>query len=150
MRTLPTVASLLLAVGLAASARAQELTEARRIEIARLLQESTVSVISGPSSGTGFVTGEQRWIVTNSHVIRPAARYGVQVHFASGTMQGATVLLDDPSRDLAVLEIRGSVPARPLPLGDSDQVVVGQNVLAFGSPFGLEGTLTQGIVSARR
>src|SRR5690606_18565225 len=48
------------------------------------------------------------------------------------------------------LEVRGEVPARPLPLGDSSQVAVGQTVLAFGSPFGLDGTLTQGIVSALR
>ncbi len=139
------------AVSLASSARAQtELTEQRRIEVARRLQESTVSVIAGPSSGSGFVVGDERWIVTNSHVVRPARQYGVQVHFSSGTTVDAMVLLDAPDHDLAVLQVRGTVPARPLALGDSDQVVVGQTVLAFGSPFGLDGTLTQGIVSAIR
>src|SRR5690606_10285454 len=113
-------------------------------------QESTVSVISGPSTGSGFVVGEERWIVTNSHVIRPARRYGVRVHFSSGTTRRAAVLLDSPEHDLAVLAVEGEVPARPLALGDSSDVVVGQTVLAFGSPFGLEGTLTQGIVSAIR
>ncbi len=132
------------------TARAQDLTEARRIEVAHRLQESTVSVISGPSTGSGFVVGDERWIVTNSHVIRPARRYGVRVHFGSGTMMAADVLLDSPDHDLAVLRVRGEVPAPALPLGDSDHVEVGQTVLAFGSPFGLEGTLTQGIVSAVR
>lgn len=136
-------------LGWVAPARAQELTEARRIAVARRLQESTVSVIAGPSSGTGFVAGDERWIVTNSHVIRPG-RGRVEVHFSSGTTRRAEVLLDSPSHDLAVLAIRGEVPARPLTLADSDAVAVGQAVLAFGSPFGLEGTLTQGIVSAVR
>lgn len=134
-----------------APARAQhELTEQRRIEVARQLQESTVSVVSGPSTGSGFVVGPERWIVTNSHVIRPARRYGIRVHFSSDTIRRASVLLDSPEHDLAVLAVEGEVPARPLPLGNSDDVVVGQTVLAFGSPFGLDGTLTQGIVSAIR
>ncbi len=133
------------------SAQAQPRQEEQeRIRVARQLQESTVSVIAGPSSGSGFVTGDERWIVTNSHVIQPGRRTGVQVHFSSGTTRAAQVLLDSPSHDLAVLRVEGDVPARPLPLADSEQVSVGQNVLAFGSPFGLEGTLTQGIVSAIR
>ena len=142
--------ALTLAVLSAAPLSAQDLTDQRRIEVARRLQESTVSVIAGPSTGSGFVVGSERWIVTNSHVIRPARRYGVQVHFSSGTRRSATVLLDSPDHDLAVLAVQGEVPARPLSLGDSDAIAVGQTVLAFGSPFGLEGTLTQGIVSALR
>jgi len=133
-----------------APAHAQDLTDQRRIEVARRLQESTVSVIAGPSTGSGFVVGDERWIVTNSHVIRPARRYGVEVHFSSGTTRSAVVLLDSPDHDLAVLAVQGEVPARPLSLGDSEAIAVGQTVLAFGSPFGLEGTLTQGIVSALR
>ncbi|MGE0789322.1 MAG: S1C family serine protease [Sandaracinaceae bacterium] len=130
-------------------ARAQP-AEEQRIRVARLLQESTVSIVAGPSSGSGFVTGDERWIVTNSHVIEPGRRSGVVVHFSSGVSRRADVLLDSPSHDLAVLAVAGEVPARPLNLGDSDQVSVGQSVLAFGSPFGLEGTLTQGIISAIR
>ncbi|MCB9591577.1 MAG: trypsin-like peptidase domain-containing protein [Sandaracinaceae bacterium] len=141
---------LLLASAIALPAQAQELTEARRIAVARRLSESTVSVIAGPSSGSGFVVGDEHWIVTNSHVIQPGRRSGVRVHFSSGTTQAAEVLLDSPSHDLAVLRVQGTVPARPLELADADQVAVGQTVLAFGSPFGLEGTLTQGIVSALR
>ena len=80
----------------------------------------------------------------------PARRFGVQVRFSSGTTHPARVLIDDSSHDLAVLQVLGTVPARPLNLGNSDQAQVGQTVLAFGSPFGLDGTLTQGIISARR
>jgi S1-C subfamily serine protease len=131
--------------------RAQDVTETRRIEVARRLQESTVSVSDGSSSGSGFVVGSERWILTNAHVAQ-GARFGggLMVHFSSGTQATARVLSFDPSHDLAVLEVQGTVPARPLELGDSDAVQVGQAVLAFGSPFGLDGTLTQGIVSARR
>lgn len=149
VRSRPALALALLSVAHTAHAQT-ELTEQRRIEVARRLQESTVSVSSGPSTGSGFVVGDERWIITNSHVIRPARHYGVQVHFSSGTTVAAAVLLDSPDHDLAVLQVRGEVPARPLTLGDSEQVVVGQTVLAFGSPFGLQGTLTQGIVSAIR
>lgn len=137
-------------IALPRAAEAQDFNEQRRVDVARHLAESTVSVIAGPSSGSGFVTGDERWIVTNSHVIQPGRRHGLRVHFSSGTTRRARVLFDSPSHDLAVLEVEGDVPARPLTLGDSDQVVVGQSVLAFGSPFGLEGTLTQGIVSAMR
>ncbi|MGF1467251.1 MAG: S1C family serine protease [Sandaracinaceae bacterium] len=143
-------ALLLPALAGAAPAAAQDLPEQRRVEIARRLQESTVTVQSGQSSGSGFVAGEQRWVITNSHVVRPALRYGVQVRFGSGAALAAQVVVDDPSHDLAILRVRGSVPARPLPLGDSDDALVGQTVLAFGSPYGLDGTLTQGIISARR
>jgi len=153
-RTAPrALGALTVAAALAAApalAQAQELTEQRRIAVARQLQQSTVSVVAGPSTGSGFVTGDERWIVTNSHVIRPRRRYGVRVRFSSGTTRRARVLVDSPSHDLAVLQVEGEVPARPLPLADSDQVSVGQTVLAFGSPFGLDGTLTQGIVSALR
>jgi serine protease Do len=75
----------------------------------------------------------------------------VQVRFGSGTTLTAQILESDRQHDLALLEVSGGrVPSPPLPMGDSDAVVVGQQVLAFGSPFGLEGTLTEGIVSARR
>lgn len=132
-------------------AMAQDLNETRRIEVARRLQESTVSVAAGSSTGSGFVVGPERWILTNAHVAE-GGRWGggLLVRFSSGTRLPARVLAFDPAHDLAVLQVEGTVPARPLDLGDSNAVQVGQTVLAFGSPFGLDGTLTQGIVSARR
>ncbi len=142
-----------------ATASAQELTEAMRVRIARRLARSTVSVLAGPSTGSGFVVSDERWIITNYHVVEGAVRpvtsaghHGtVQVHFASGTTLSADILETDRDHDLALLEVStGHVPSPPLEMSDSDDVEVGQQVLAFGSPFGLEGTLTEGIVSARR
>jgi S1-C subfamily serine protease len=154
-RTLVLGASLALAPTAAAavapsSVHAQELTESGRVRIARRLAQSTVSVLCGPATGSGFVVGPERWVITNHHVVE-AARMGVQVRFGSGTTLQARVIRLDPSHDLAILEVVGGrVPSPPLDLADSDDVEVGQTVLAFGSPFGLEGTLTEGIVSARR
>jgi len=135
---------------IASTASAQELTDARRIEVARRLSESTVSVAVGRAGGSGFVTGPERWIVTNGHVVSGFRYAPIQIRFGDGTVQAGRVLAHDPGHDLAILEVAGQAPARPLPLGDSDALQVGQSVLAFGSPFGLSGTLTQGIVSARR
>lgn len=139
-------------------AHAQAMSESRRVAIARRLQQSTVTVISGPrgpgqATGSGFVVGAERWIITNAHVVEPAGGLGrtVQVRFGSGTIRTATVIEVDASHDLAILEIVGQrVPSPPLELANSDRVQVGETVLAFGSPLGLDGTLTQGIVSARR
>jgi S1-C subfamily serine protease len=131
-------------------ARGQELTEQRRIEIARTLQTSAVVVRMGPSGGSGFIVASERWVVTNAHVVQGFRYDQPQVRFGDGTERAATVVAYEPTHDLAVLAVEGEVSVPPLPLADSDQVQVGQNVLAFGSPFGLEGTLTQGIVSARR
>lgn len=141
------------------TASAQELTEAMRVRIARRLARSTVSVLAGMSTGSGFVVSDERWIITNFHVVEGAVRgptasghHGsVQVRFGSGTTLTAEILEMDRDHDLALLEVTGGhVPSPPLPMSDSDDVEVGQQVLAFGSPFGLEGTLTEGIVSARR
>lgn len=128
---------------------AQELTESRRVRIARRLSQSAVSVRAGDAGGSGFVVGSERWIVTNAHVVEQA-RGGLRVRFGSGTELGARVIQLDRSHDLAVLEVVGTVPSPPLDLADSDDVEVGQTVLAYGSPFGLDGTLTEGIISARR
>ncbi len=145
---LATVALALLAE--TSQAHAQELTEGRRIEAARRLQEASVTIGAGRASGSGFVVGPEHWVVTNSHVVATARGDVVQVRFGDGTTRPGRVLATQPRHDLAVIEVPGDVPVRPLTLGDSGGVQVGQTVLAFGSPYGLEGTLTQGIVSALR
>ncbi len=97
--------------------------------------------------GSGFVLDEQGHIVTNQHVVLGADR--IEVDFASGHKAWATVLGTDPDSDLAVLKVE--VPEGvlvPLPLADSDQVRVGEFVIAIGNPFGLSGTMTVGVVSA--
>jgi 2-alkenal reductase len=97
--------------------------------------------------GSGFLYDNQGRIVTNNHVVENAIR--VEVTFSNGTTQDARILGVDPESDLAVLEV-AMAPSEiePLPLGDSSALQVGQTVAAIGNPFGLEGTLTTGIVSS--
>lgn len=134
----------------AAPAGAQGMSDETRIAVAERLQESSVAVRVGQGSGSGFVASAEGWVITNAHVVQGYRRNRVQIRYGDGTVRQARVIAYDPSHDLAVLEPSGRPSTRPLALGDPEAVRVGQTVLAFGSPFGLEGTLTQGIVSARR
>jgi S1-C subfamily serine protease len=97
--------------------------------------------------GSGFVIDKAGHIVTNEHVIAGAQR--VQVSFSGQDQLDATVVGKDASTDVAVLKIDAHARAlRPLALGDSDAVRVGDPVYAIGNPFGLARTLTGGLVSA--
>ena len=97
--------------------------------------------------GSGFVWDQEGHIVTNYHVIQGADR--VTVFFADRTELEAEVIGTDPDSDLAVLELtEPKADARPVELGDSDTLKVGQMALAIGNPFGQEFTMTSGIVSA--
>ena len=99
------------------------------------------------SLGSGFVIDKSGRIVTNYHVIDGAQE--VEVNFSGDDRVPARVVGSDPSTDLAVLEIDAQARAlTPLPLGNSDAVRVGDSVVAIGNPFGLERTVTGGIVSA--
>ena len=99
------------------------------------------------SLGSGFVVDKAGHIVTNYHVIDGAKK--VRVSFSNGASMKATVEGTDPSSDLAVLKIDASSRAlTPLQLGDSDSMQVGDPVVAIGNPFGLDRTVTAGIVSA--
>lgn len=106
--------------------------------------------LGGPSSsaqGSGFVYDRQGHVVTNQHVVSGADTFRISLW--NGTEYKATLVGADPSTDLAVLKLDAPRAAlEPLVLANSAEVVVGDPVLAIGSPFGLEGTLTQGIVSA--
>jgi len=98
-------------------------------------------------TGSGFVWDEAGHIVTNAHVVEGAS--AAQVGLADGTMREARLVGADPRHDLAVLKIdmpREGPP--PLPIGTSADLRVGQFVMAIGNPFGLDWTLTTGIVSA--
>ncbi len=101
----------------------------------------------GSGSGSGFIIDESGIIVTNEHVIADAVR--VEVLYFDGTPAKATILGSDVDSDLAVLKV-DKLPdnVTVLPLGDSDQVEPGQPVVAIGNPFGLQNTITSGIVSA--
>lgn len=102
----------------------------------------------GNGSGSGFVYDKQGHIVTNNHVVEGATQ--VEVDFQSGLKVWADVIATDPDSDLAVLKV--DVPADalvPLTLGSSEDLKVGDTVLAIGNPYGLVGTMTTGIVSAK-
>ena len=100
------------------------------------------------STGSGFVIDEKGRIVTNQHVVGDAE--SVTVVFEDGEEAKARVVGTDPSTDIALLQIEdvGGRELDPLPLGSSDALEIGDTVVAIGSPFGLQGTLTAGIVSA--
>jgi S1-C subfamily serine protease len=99
------------------------------------------------ASGSGFVIDTAGHIITNYHVIEGARE--VQVNFSGDDRMDAKVIGSDPSTDIAVLQIDAQQRAlKPLPLGDSDTVRVGDAVIAIGNPFSLERTVTAGIVSA--
>lgn len=101
----------------------------------------------GAAAGSGFILDSQGHIVTNNHVVANATF--VMVAFADGTQEQAKVLGTDINSDLAVLQVN-QLPQgmHALPLGNSDNVQVGDWVIAIGNPFGLGGSMTLGIVSA--
>ncbi len=107
-----------------------------------------VATADGGAQGSGFVYDTEGHVVTNNHVVQGAT--DIEVDFASGFKTHGRVVGTDPDSDLAVIKMDELPPGgvTPLPLGDSDQLQVGQRVLAIGNPFGLEGTMTMGIVSA--
>lgn len=123
-------------------------------DIAQRVLPSVVSISArgarGGGSGTGFVIDSNGFILTNDHVISDAAVDGgrIDVQLNNGTTLKATIVGRDSSYDLAVLKIdRRGLTA--LTFGDSDEVAVGDAVIAIGSPLGLSGTVTLGIVSAK-
>ena len=99
------------------------------------------------ATGSGFVIDEEGRIVTNQHVVGGAET--VTVVFANGDEAEARVVGGDPSTDIALLQLEDyDGDLTPIPLGSSESLEIGDTVVAIGSPFGLEGTLTAGIVSA--
>lgn len=96
--------------------------------------------------GSGVIVNEDGFILTNYHVISGGRQ--IQVTLDDQTRYNATALDIDRSDDLALIKINPRKKLAYLPLGDSDRLQVGQKVLAIGNPFGLEGTLTTGVVSS--
>lgn len=105
---------------------------------------------SAPSQveGAGFIFDSAGHIVTNNHVVTDASR--IVVTFSDGTQADAKLIGTDPATDLAVIQVSGVDASliKPVTLGSSAALKVGQMVLAIGSPFQLQGTMTSGIVSA--
>ena len=106
--------------------------------------------IVGISLGSGFIYDNSGHIITNFHVVAGSNPDDISITFVDGTVYRARVIGTDQYSDLAVLHVEDDVPEGkliPLPLGNSSELLVGQEVVAIGNPFGLSGSMTEGIVS---
>lgn len=133
----------------------QELVARVRPSVVSITAENQVAVVQQqrgpvgtlrlpPNLGSGVIISREGHIITNLHVIQQAN--SILVHLFDGRNYPAKVLGADPLTDIAILKIEASELA-PAPLGDSDQVRPGQMVFAVGNPYGLQETITQGIIS---
>ena len=102
----------------------------------------------GEATGSGFVLDKKGDILTNEHVVDGASK--ITVAFGDKKAIDAQVVGVDASNDLALLKVKGGKGLHPLPLGNSDRAQVGDPVVAIGNPFGLDRTVTTGIVSAKQ
>lgn len=125
--------------------------------VAEKLLPSTVQILSdadgqqGGATGSGFFMDKQGHVVTNNHVIEGAAEDDgkIQVVDRNGERYPATVVGRSPIYDLAVLYVKDPPDVKPAALGSSQKLLVGETVVAIGSPLGLSSTVTSGIVSAK-
>jgi putative serine protease PepD len=110
---------------------------------------SVVSITSGAGEGSGVIISSDGQILTNNHVVAPAADGGqLSVTFSDGSEADARILGRDPATDLAVIQAEDVSGLTAAKLGSSGDLHVGDTVLAIGSPLGLEGSVSAGIVSA--
>ena len=100
-----------------------------------------------PSMGSGFVISDEGYILTNHHVIDGVDE--IEVRFHDGSRAKAEVVGEDAKTDLALIRVEGVEDLKPLVLGDSEEMLPGDWVVAIGNPFGLSHTVTVGIVSAK-
>jgi len=116
------------------------------IEVYQKANPSVVYILTQTGSGSGFVYDDQGHIVTNNHVVERGGRY--EVAFPNGEQRWAELVGADPDSDLAVLKV-ADLPdgIEPLPMADPDTLMVGQIVIAIGSPFGEQGSMSMGIIS---
>ncbi|OFM87033.1 serine protease [Corynebacterium sp. HMSC063A05] len=123
-------------------------------KVAQKVLPSVVSITTaserGTASGSGSILSSDGLVLTNNHVVAGAGPDAqMEVLLADGTTHPATLVAGDAATDIAVIRIEGVNGLRPISLGNSSQVQVGQEVVAVGSPLGLTSTVTQGIVSAK-
>jgi S1-C subfamily serine protease len=120
--------------------------------VVQVANKEEAGITFGGRLGSGFVYDKNGHIVTNYHVIAGGAAEGnVQITFLDGSTYNARLVGGDPFSDLAVLRLEGeNIPENklvPLPIGDSTTLRVGEQVVAIGNPFGLSGSMTEGIIS---
>ncbi|WP_250027517.1 S1C family serine protease [Paractinoplanes maris] len=118
-------------------------------QIAAAVQDSVVSITTGSGEGSGVVISTDGYIVTNNHVVATAQGDTVTVIFADGKKANATIVGTDERTDLAVIKTSGLSDLKASTFGSSAKMQVGDTVLAIGSPLGLEGSVTAGIISAK-
>ena len=117
------------------------------IELYNTTRNSVVLIKTDIGSGSGWVYDTDGHIITNNHVVEGTS--WIQVSFQSGSIFQATLVGRDPYSDMAVIKINASgEPLFPLVIGVSKELLVGETVIAIGNPFGLDNTMTAGIVSA--
>jgi putative serine protease PepD len=122
-----------------------------RSSLSRVIAAVTPSVVSintGTAEGSGVILTADGAILTNNHVVATARGNTVRVTFSSGKSAQATIVGTDPRSDLAVIKAQGVSGLSPAKFGDSDDLQQGDTVIALGSPLGLEGSASEGIVSA--
>ena len=112
------------------------------------VKDSVVSIFTQTGEGSGVVLDTNGYILTNNHVVADAQGDTVQVTFANGNSVKAKVVGTDARTDLAVVKASGASDLSPAKFGDSNALEVGDSVIAIGSPLGLDGSVTSGIVSA--
>jgi putative serine protease PepD len=117
-------------------------------DIAAAIKPSVVAIQTESGEGSGVVFNTAGFIVTNNHVVATARGNTVQVNFSDGKTASARIVGTDPKTDLAVVQVSGVSGLTAAKFGDSNALRVGDTVLAVGSPLGLEGSVTSGIVSA--
>src|ERR671910_1583605 len=120
--------------------------------VVQVANKEEAGITIGERLGSGFVYDKSGHIVTNYHVLAGGATEGnVQITFLDGSTYNARLVGGDPFSDLAVLQLEGeNIPEEkliPLPIGDSTTLRVGEQVVAIGNPFGLSGSMTEGIIS---
>lgn len=141
---------------------AVQITRNNSLTLTDLFEETQQSVVQvsgtvsddnsffGVSLGSGFVYDNSGHIITNYHVVVGSDPNDISITFIDGTVYRARVVGTDQYSDLAVLRVQDDIPADkliPLPLANSSGLLVGQEVVAIGNPFGLSGSMTEGIVS---
>jgi len=117
--------------------------------IAAAVQDSVVSITTGSGEGSGVILSADGYVLTNNHVVATAQGDTVNVVFADGKKAAATIVGTDPRTDLAVIKASGVSGLKKATFGKSADMQVGDTVLALGSPLGLQGSVTSGIISAK-
>jgi putative serine protease PepD len=117
-------------------------------KIASQVENSVVSITTSNGEGSGVILSADGYVLTNNHVVASASGDTVTVVFADGKTATAKIIGTDPRTDLAVVKAEGVSDLNAAKFGDSDAMQVGDTVLAIGSPLGLQGSVTSGIISA--